>query len=120
MKLRLLNILNSKELLERLGKEKFPSKISYIIQRNIKNINNEFVSIEEQKKSLFIKYGEDRGNGNYEILNDKKEDFFKELNDLLSQEINIDILQISLNDFDFKLSPNEMGQIEWMFNLDEI
>lgn len=118
MKLRLLNILNSKELLERLGKEKFPSKISYIIQRNIKNINNEFVSIEEQKNLLFIKYGEDTGTGTYQISPDKKDDFFKELNDLLSQEITVDILQISLDEFDFKLSPDDMGLIDWMFSFE--
>jgi hypothetical protein len=120
MKLKLFDILNSKEILESLLKQEFSAKLSYIIQRNIKVINSEFDVVNESRMELFRKYGEkvDIGENQYRITQENVNKYVSEMNELLSQEIELNIIQIPISEFDFKISPEKMSFIEWMFNFD--
>lgn len=118
MELKLFNVMNSKDVLEKLSKESFTSKISYIIQRNVKKINEEFVNINTEREKLFKKYGKETDYAGYQITLENKDIFLKEMNDLLVQDVDIDILQIPLSEFDYRLTPEEMGLIDWMFKFD--
>lgn len=118
MKLKLLDVINSKDVLEKINKEAFSAKVSYFIQRNLKNINNEFLNFSDTRLKLFEKYGE-KIEESYRILPEKIEKFTKEMNELITQEIELDIIQVSLDEFDCKLSPEEMSKIDWMFKFEQ-
>ena len=119
MKLKLVEILNAKIVLEKLSKESFSAKNAYIIQRNIKNINQETEFFEENKRTLLNKYNVEIGENGIRVPENQTEEFIKEFNDLLHTEIEINILQISLNDFAFSLSPESMSLVHWMFSFEE-
>jgi hypothetical protein len=104
VKIKLIDILNSIETLEKLNQERFEDGItSYRVARNIKNINIELEHIDKAKNMLIEKYGE----------REKRDTYNKEVNSLLEEEIELNILQIS----PAKLSghsPMEFLSIYWM------
>ena len=122
MKLKLRQIDESMKVLELLGGETFSGKISYIIQRNVKKINEETTYMRDSLREVFNNYAEKKDGGEEDELiipEFNKESYLKELNDLFNQEIDVDIIQISLDEFDHSISPAQMSKIDWMFKFDE-
>jgi hypothetical protein len=118
MKIKAIDILNSKEVLTKLGSVKFEDGItSYKLIRNIKNIGFEMDNLERAKAELFIKYGT-RDKDTTKIPDDKKDQFLKELNALLGMEVEIDILPISPEKIS-GFSPFELMPIDWMFEIEK-
>jgi len=118
MKIKAIEILNSKDVLTKLGSTKFEDGItSYKLIRNIKNIGFELDNLERAKTEVFLKYGT-KEKDTTKIPNDKKDQFFKELNNLLGMEVEVDILLISpekISDF----SPFELMPVDWMFEIEK-
>jgi hypothetical protein len=114
VKIKLIDILNSIETLEKLNQERFEDGItSYRVARNIKNINIELEHIDKAKNMLIEKYGERDDKGAMSIPKEKRDTYNKEVNSLLEEEIELNILQIS----PAKLSghsPMEFLSIYWM------
>lgn len=119
MKIKLYEILNSIDILQQLRNQKFSIKVSYKIQRNLKQIQNEIDEINKIKKELIDKYSEDLEDKKKFIPENKIEKINKELQDLLEEEIELDILKINIDEFILDISPNELSKIEWMIEFKE-
>ena len=90
-----------------MQKKTFPVKISYAIMRNIEALEKEFSSFEKQRIELCKAYANKDSDGNpvikdgaYDIPDDVKEEFRKELADLSDEEIDIDIRTVSAEEFE--------------------
>ncbi len=126
MKLKLLDILNSKNILEKLGERKdFDGLTTLKISRNIDKLNPERVKFDEVNRELIIKLGEKKEveiegkkEERYQVLPTNMDEYFKQLNEILQQEMEIDILlldPIKITGF----SPLELMAVQWMFQIIE-
>ncbi len=120
MKLKLSTIVNSKEALQEVLKKELPIKTAYRIQKNLRLIEPEFNQYEEIRSKLIKeKYGEEGvEEGNWSVKPNRMKDFVKELDELASEEIELDIIKVSLPD-DFKITPTNVYLLEWMLNLED-
>lgn len=107
MKIRLGELRELTANLYPMQKRTFPVKISYAIMRNIEALEKEFSSFEKQRIELCKAYANKDSDGNpvikdgaYDIPDDVKEEFRKELADLSDEEIDIDIRTVSAEEFE--------------------
>ena len=119
MKIKLLDILNSKEVLIKLGDTSFSDGLtSYKIARNIKKINPEIETFEVSKKNLIQKYG--KKEGDTEPLPQKSIDEYNmQMNEILAQEVDIDVSFISPEKLS-GISPFELMAIDWMLEAEQV
>lgn len=119
----LVNLLNT---LGSYSEYKLPQKIGYAITRNMMVIQKEYAVYEKQMKKIFENFKEytlkdDDGNLLFEenglpkIEQDHLSDFIKEMNELLSIEVDIELYHVDESVFDFEdsarfdpLSPNDI------------
>ncbi len=89
MKVKNGDIFGAAEPLGELMKQKFPVKVAYGIARLASKINVEMKAIEEVRLGLVKKYGKENEKGNVEIKPDSEKwnEFIKEFNELMNQEI---------------------------------
>jgi hypothetical protein len=122
MKIKLLNILNSKQVLEKLGSEtSFDAVIAYRIAKNIKALSSEFASFEEARINLIKKYGKEKEGGKegeMEILKENMLPYEKDISALLLEEVEISIIPIKVSNLK-NVSPNELLLIDWMLKEEE-
>jgi len=120
MQLKLSEINNSRDVLEKFKDRQFPSKTAYKIQKNIRLLDPEWAQFEILKNDLFQKYGESKdGTGFLEIPLESRDEFYKEFQELMSQEIEIiGIMQIGLDELTFDMTPTDMLKIDWMIDID--
>nr|DAR08328.1 MAG TPA: Protein of unknown function (DUF1617) [Caudoviricetes sp.] len=123
MKLNNKELLNSILTLQKLSQEQLPIKVSYIISKNIKNIEEELVVYEEERQKIIKKYAElDKegkpkinDKGNYIIKRENQLDFNKCSLELLSIETDVNISKIDLNALEgLKISPSEVSSVNFM------
>lgn len=119
----LVNLLNT---LGSYSEYKLPQKIGYTITRNMMVVQKEYAVYEKQMKKIFENFKEytlkdDDGNLLFEenglpkIEQDHLPDFIKEMNELLSIEVDIELYHVDESVFDFEdsarfdpLSPNDI------------
>lgn len=123
MKITNRELLNKIRVLESTAEKQLGVKVSYIIAKNIKNINKELELFNEEKIKIINKYSEKDEQGNPKINNNNfilvkgKEDLVnKEYNELLDIEIEIDIKKFNINEIDSeaKFTPNELIELDFM------
>ena len=106
------DLLNSTETLQKLAKQDFKAKLAWSIARLLKAAEVEIQSFNETRMNLINKYGEKDENGelitdennNCKINPDRMSEFNKELNDLLDMLVEINANKINmelLEDIDF-------------------
>lgn len=119
MKIKLLDILNSKDVLIKLGDTVFNDGLtSYKIARNIKKVNPEIETFELAKKNLIEKYG--KKEGDTEPLPQKNIDEYNmQMNEILAQEVDIDVSFISPAKLS-EISPFELMAIDWMLESEQV
>lgn len=114
-------ILNSTDVLQKLSKKDFKAKLSWAIARLLKSIDKEIQEFNETRLSLVQKYGEKDENGNLitdDNGNAKLEpssisEFSTQLNELLDTSVEINANKINvdlLEDIDF--TPTEVALLE--------
>ena len=117
MKVKLLNIVNSKNAITKLGeKTSYDAKTAYRIARNIKEIISELENFEKAKGELFKKYGEKDGD-DIKIKKENTDVFNKELSDILDIDVELDIIMINPEKLSGS-SPFELLAVEWMLELE--
>ena len=115
------DLLNSTETLQKLAKQDFKAKLAWSIARLLKAAEVEIQSFNETRMNLINKYGEKDENGelitdennNCKINPDRMSEFNKELNDLLDMLVEINANKINmelLEDIDF--TPSDMAVLE--------
>jgi hypothetical protein len=117
-------LVNSVGVLSKLNNMKLNIKVSYAVAKNISKIEKELEIYNKEKAKLIDKYGEkdEEGNlkvdeaGNIEITD--KENWSKDIKELLEIENEIDIHKINEEDLikcDCDITPGELILVDYMF-----
>ena len=118
MKLKLSQIVDNEVSLSKLGEVKFPAtKVSFKIARIVDKLAPDLKNYHKQRQELLEKYGkkeEKEGKIFYSFEADKAETFTKEIEDLLSLEIDVDFEPINITEIgDMEIEPKLL--IPWVF-----
>lgn len=129
MKIKLTNerIINTINTLGKLNNSQLPIKVAYAISKNVNKIENELKIYNTEKAKLMDKYCEKDGEGklkadeygNVNIKEEHREDWNRDIKELLSIENEIDIHMMQLDDLlnsDYSISPAELTAIDFMIN----
>ena len=123
MKLSNERLVNSVGVLSKLTNLELPIKLSYALSKNITKIDVELKAYNMEREKLLNKYGEKDEEGKLK-LSEKgevnildRENFNKEIAELLQCESEIDIHLIDLEkiDTEIKITPGELMIIDYMF-----
>lgn len=122
IKININTLLSIKPILQELANMKMPAKQSFKVLRTLKAVDAEYSSIEEVQRNMVVNYGKKNNNGEYildvenqgyTIAEEYKTAFAKEMNDLLTTEVELDCDKIDINLFEkINLSPNQLLAIE--------
>lgn len=123
MKISNERLVNSVGVLSKLTNLELPLKLSYAFSKNITKIDAELKAYNIEREKLLNKYGEKDEEGKLK-LSEKgevnildRENFNKEIAELLQCESEIDIHLIDLDKVDAKINitPGELMVIDYMF-----
>ena len=124
MNIKLITLLDSKMVLEKMGNSKeYDGVTNYKIARNISVVNPELTNFEKAQNELIEKYGaklkDKDGNETKEmkVTSVNMDIFAKEVTEILETEFDLDILLINPEKIT-GLSPFEMMAIDWMLKLE--
>jgi hypothetical protein len=116
MKITLAKIKYGLDALQRIGMEKMPIKQAYMFQRNMRIMEPDATAFEKTRIDLIkTKYGVKDEDDNWSVVPKKINAFNKELSELGSVEIELDIRVINLNEVTLNIAPNDLFNLEWMF-----
>ena len=117
----LKDILDGQETLQKLSGSELPGRTAFQIGRLLKKLETVLTEYNDTRIKLLEKYANRTEDGNFE-LNDKNEYQFtqenieiyiKEINNLISEEIEIDVMPIRLEDIEnLTFTPSEMAILE--------
>lgn len=116
MKVTINDILNAANIVRVLGNTPMKAKSAYKIVKLKNIIEKEYNTFQEIRDNVIKKYGEYDENGNLKIKDNnyiiKEEcynDFNREINELLNEEIDISVSPLEMNDFEeHTFTPNDM------------
>ncbi|WP_368253554.1 hypothetical protein [Clostridium paraputrificum] len=123
MKLSNERLVNSVGVLSKLTNLELPIKLSYAFSKNITKIDAELKAYNIEREKLLKKYGEKDEEGKLKVSEKgevnilDRENFNKEIAELLQCESEIDIHLIDLEKVDAKINitPGELMIIDYMF-----
>ena len=121
IKVKISELLNSTETLQKLSQKDFKAKLAWSISRLLKSAENEIQGFNDTRMNLIKKYGEKDENG--ELITDENgnckieagtvNDFNKELNELLDAEVEINANKIDFDLLgDIEFTPSDMAMLE--------
>lgn len=128
IKVKISELLNSTETLQKLSQKDFKAKLAWTISRLLKAAEAEIQGFNEARMNLINKYGEkdEKGElitddkGNCRIENEYINDFSNELDDLIGSEVEINANKIDiglLENVDF--TPADMALLEPFIEMNE-
>ena len=128
IKVKLIDLINSTETLQKLAQKDFKAKLAWSIARLLKAAEVEIQSFNEARTNLIKKYGEknEKGElitdekGNCKILETGVKEFNTELNELVESEVEIQANKIKiemLEDLDF--TPSDMAAVEPFIEMED-
>ena len=115
------NIINSAESLRALAQKELKGKTAYRVSRMLRELDKEYSLFNETRAELIKKYGkkDENGelvvseNGDYTLEQEHIEDFYKEINELLKNEVELTVDKIDIDDLEnITFTPNEMLMLE--------
>lgn len=123
MKLKLSQILNSKESILRIIKVELPIRVSYSLSKIFKKLSSELELIEEQRISLVKKYGEEK-DGTISVPENMMSTYIQEFLTFLNTEevdLPIDDILIDMNSIpeDTPITTEDISAIDFIFKIDE-
>ena len=121
IKVKISDLINSTETLQKLSQKDFKAKLAWSIARLLKAAEAEIQEFNTARMNLIKKYGEKDENGelitddkgNCKIENDVLTEFSEELNELINTDVEINANKIDielLTDIDF--TPSDMAILE--------
>ncbi len=96
--MKLVQLVNSKDALQRLIEKELPVKMAYRLSKFVKAANKELEFFEEQRVKLAKKYGKDDGKGQIIVTAENIPAFSEELDPLLNEDVDLEPLEMSLSE----------------------
>lgn len=120
MKVKIQDIVAAAPTIQKLSGISLPVKVSYNIARNLKKIQRELEPFEKARIELVRKHGNEDEEGKLVVKEENMQEFYKEMTELLEEEIEIDIRSIDIEGLaKIELSPTEMQLIDFMLAIEE-
>ena len=98
MKVTLETLFEAHPALELLGRQFFAVNKIIPARKLFDQLNAHFVVIAEKQKELLEFYGKKKESGDYDVVDEKKPFYEKELNEFLSTEVEIDWEPVSVDE----------------------
>lgn len=121
-------IQNMYMTLNNVGTKKLPVKLSFVLARNLKKLQEVVQDIDAKRNELLNRYGEKDEKGelivgeNGSVKIPEAEKFMDELNEVLNADIEITLDKVTVEDVEKcdsekydSLTVDEMGAMEYMF-----
>ena len=121
IKVKILDLVNSTETLQKLSQKDFKAKLAWSIARLLKAAEKEIQEFNDTRMNLIRKYGEKDENGelitddkgNCKIDNSVLNEFSNELNDLMNTEVEINANKIDIELLEnLEFTPSDMAILE--------
>lgn len=125
---KIMDLVNGTSALQKLAEAQLKAKLAWQVARILKAAEVEIQSFNETRMKLINEYGEKNesgelitdDNGNCKIIPDRLIDFNKELNDLISNEVEINAHKIKMDDLEnVNFTPSEITLLEPFIEIDE-
>ena len=118
MKIKIREIYNCRNALAKLANAQMPISLSYKFARMLKSLNDEYAIIEDQRIELVKKHGEEINGNEHQIKTDEqKENFIKDFDVLLDNEIDLEFEKINIEEMEnINISPQELSILSFIFN----
>ena len=125
--IKMSDLLNSTEILQKLSQKDFKAKLAWSIARLLKEAEKEIQQFNDTRMNLIKKYGErdEAGDlitdekGNCKIQQDVVQQFTDELNELVNTEIEINANKIDIELLeDTEFTPSDMSLLEPFINME--
>lgn len=121
-------LLNSTETLQKLSQKDFKAKLAWSVARLLKAADSEIQDFNKTRMNLIEKYGEKDENGelvtdekgNCKIEDDMIAEFTSELNELINTEVEINANKIDIELLeDINFTPSDMTALEPFVDFNE-
>lgn len=115
----LKDILTSQEVFNRLANERFTGRTSLKFMKLSRMFQQELDSFDKVRTNLCHKFSEGKilENGNYDIPDDKREEFNTEFNEMLKQPVEFPLsLKCSLDEITVPISGAELLSLSWLID----
>ena len=125
--IKMSDLLNSTEILQKLSQKDFKAKLAWSIARLLKEAEKEIQQFNDTRMNLIKKYDErdEAGDlitdekGNCKIQQDAVQQFTDELNELVNTEIEINANKIDIELLeDTEFTPSDMSLLEPFINME--
>ena len=117
MKVKLVEIVNSTEAMNKIAAQPMKASVSFKVAKNLRALGEELAIFEQSRGDLIRKYGKEDKEGNVAIEPNTKgmAEFQKELNELLNVDIDLNgFKKIKLSQLSkCELTPQEMASLEF-------
>jgi hypothetical protein len=111
MKVKLLRLRNSVEVMDEVSKKDIPATTSWKIARIFMKINEELEILEQERKKLILRY-----DPSGEVPEEKREEFYEEFLKLLDEEVDLGFEPIPVGELGKGLiKPAELMALSFMF-----
>lgn len=118
MKLR--DLVDSRELLEYLSKQRFPAVFTFRLRSFIREISSTLLEYEKVRIDKVMLYGEKIDDTDqWKVKEENTEVFLKDMNELLDTEVSVKefkIRQSYLEDHKIPLSVQELEILDWLID----
>ena len=119
MKIKEIYELN--EGLKAIVDKELPIKMAFLIQKNMSMMEDEIKNAEVIRQKIIKKYEDEEATKNLkeqgvvQLQKDKLEDFNKEINELMGQEIDVELKKISIDDLDgITIKPVDLNRLRYI------
>lgn len=119
--MKLKDLVTSIESINKLNAEKLPVSAGYKLSVFFKKVNPELTAWETARKELIEELGtkkldeDGKETDKYEFAEDKVKEFNDKIEELLNQEVNIEIPEITIADLgDIKIEPKYLMALDWL------
>lgn len=106
------------EGLTAISEKELPVKVALLVQKNLSKVQNEIKLTEEVRQKIISKYTDEKATkeadeGIIMLRKDKLDDFNKEHDELMNQDVEVKLNEISIKDInDITIKPRVLKQLE--------
>lgn len=115
MQIELNKIVNSVDVFRKLSECQLPVKLGFRVLSLTKALDEKLKTFEESRIVLIKKYGSEMENGDIVVQQENMEAFNKDLMDLLSETVEVDVPAIAIDDFPDNVTLNltDLAKVDW-------
>jgi hypothetical protein len=111
--MQLKELVNSQEWINKLIKLEMPIKKAYELRKFIIEVDNKLKAYNTTREDLIKKYWEEI-DWQVKVKDENMQKFFNDINEIIEEEIEINIPEISIDDIDWKIWTDVLLQLTYL------